>query len=126
MSGKRYYVTTREAWQKHAARFVNSHWIELPGSSGDDGDAGASSSVAAEQAEAPARILLLVEGDEGAHLALEDDPAFEQLPHPLARKRISGAAHGKLAQLGVKRAATTFDVAELASRVHPLLRHRVF
>lgn len=124
MLGKRYYVTTREAWQKHAARFVNSHWIDLADSSADERQPGASGSTAAQ---ASARILVLVEGDEGAHLALEDDPGFESLPHPLAATGISDAVQVALgARLGVKANANTFDVAELASRVHPLLRHRVF
>ena len=122
MTGKRYYVTTREAWRKHAARFVNSHWIEL-GSSWRGEDAGGLDSSGAEPS---AHILLLVEGDEGAHLALEDDPAFEALPHPLAAKGISDSSHAALASLGVKSNALTFDVAELAAQVHPLLRHRVF
>jgi hypothetical protein len=122
MTGKRYYVTTREAWQRHAARFANSHWIELASSARGESAAGASDSGT----EAPARILVLVEGDEGAHLALEDDPAFEALPHPLAATGISDSAHGALTALGVKPNAITFDVAELASKVHPLLRHRVF
>jgi hypothetical protein len=121
MTGKRYYVTTREAWQRHAARFVTSHWIEL-GSSCGGGDAGASHSGT----EAPAQILVLVEGDEGAHLALEDDCAFEALPHPLAAKGISDVSYAALAALGVKAKASTFDVAEAASQMHPLLRHRVF
>jgi len=123
MTGKRYYVTTRDAWQRHAAQFVNSHWIELSSSSADEGDAGASSSPGAE---APARILVLAEGDEGAHQAVEDDPAFEALPHPLVQRPISERSHAALEPLGVKRTSSTFDVAEIAARVHPLLRHRVF
>ena len=105
MTGKRYYIATVEAWQRHATRFVNSHWVAL---------------------EASTAILLLVDADEGAHLALEDDAAFEALPHPLAQKGISDAAQAALAAHGVVAGATTFDVAGAASRLHPLLRHRVF
>jgi hypothetical protein len=105
MTGKRYYITTLEAWQRHAALFVNSHWAAL---------------------DASPLILLLVDADEGAHLALEDDAAFEALPHPLAQKAISDSAQAALASHGVSAGATTFDVAESASRLHPLLRHRVF
>ena len=122
MTGKRYYIATREACQKHAARFVNSHWIEL-GSPWRGEAAGASVSVGAE---APAQILVLVEGDEGAHLALEDDPSFEALPHPLTQKAISESSHAALASLGLKPTAHTFDVAEIAAQIHPLLRYRVF
>jgi hypothetical protein len=68
----------------------------------------------------------LVEADEGAHLALEDEPAFEALPHTLTQKSISDAAHAALAQHGVTLGATTFEAAETLARVHPLLRHRVF
>jgi hypothetical protein len=107
MTGKRYYITTVEAWQRHAARFVNSHWVSLrPADS--------------------TSILLLVDADEGAHLALEDDVAFEALPHPLAQKVISDVAQAALAEHGVPPGATTFDAAEVLARVHPLLRHRVF
>ena len=105
MTGKRYYITTVDGWQRHAARFVHSHWIALE--------------------PAPA-ILLLVDADEGAHLALEDDPAFEALPHPLAQKPISEAAQAALAAHGVAAGSSTFDAAETVARIHPLLRHRVF
>ena len=71
-------------------------------------------------------ILVLVEADEGAHLALEDEPAFEALPHPLAQKPLSPGAQSALAAHGVAPGATTFDAAEAVARVHPLLRHRVF
>ncbi|HTR48018.1 MAG TPA: hypothetical protein VMM16_11600 [Verrucomicrobiae bacterium] len=72
------------------------------------------------------RILVLIEADEGVHLALEDDAAFEPLPHPLAQKPISGAAQAALAPHGVAPGATTFDAAETLARIHPLLKHRVF
>ena len=71
-------------------------------------------------------IIVLVEADEGAHLALEDDAAFEALPHPLAQKPISQSVRAALAAHDVPYGATTFDVAEAVSRAHPLLRHRVF
>jgi len=161
MTGKRYYLTTLDAWRRHAHRFTNSHFITLAQAhpavneraasadssardavllgkenclassvTGTDdtfiapGAAGASGEVAASAGATP--ILVLVEGDEGAHLALDDDPAFEALPHPLAQKPISGAAQAALAPHGVAPGATTFDAAEALARVHPLLRHRVF
>ena len=48
------------------------------------------------QVNADAKILVLIEADEGVHLALEGEPAFEALPHPLAQKPISGAAQSAL------------------------------
>jgi hypothetical protein len=116
MTGKAYYLTTFGDWHRHAARFANSHFVML--------DAPASGDPATPCADA--RILVLIEADEGAHLALEDDPAFEALPHPLAQKPISAAAQSALAPHGVASGATTFDAAEALARVHPLLRHRVF
>ncbi len=112
MTGKSYYITTLGDWQRHAARFANSHWIALD--------------PAAAPCDAEAKILVLIEADEGAHLALEDDPAFEALPHPLAQKPISYAAQSALAPHGVAPGATTFDAAEALARIHPLLKHRVF
>ncbi len=114
MNAKAYYLTTLGDWRRHAARLANSHWLALDGNS----DAAA--------LQDSARILVLVEADEGAHLALESDRAFDPLPHPLAQRKISTSAQAALAQLGVASSATTFDVAEAAVRVHPLLRHRVF
>jgi hypothetical protein len=111
MTGKRYYLTTLGAWQQHCARFANSHFLVL--------DAPAA-------AEEDPRILVLIEAGEGVHLSLEDESAFEALPHPLAQKPISDAAHAALAPHGVAPGATTFDAAEALARLHPLLRHRVF
>jgi hypothetical protein len=119
MTGKLYYITTLGAWHRHAARFVNSHWLALSHAAPND----ATSDAAPDDATA---ILVLVEADEGAHLALEDDAAFEALPHPLAQKPISETAQTALASHGVAPGATTFDAAEVIARVHPLLRHRVF
>ena len=88
MTGKCYYLTTLGDWQRHAARFANSHFIALDSAS--------------EPSPSDAtQILALVEADEGAHLALEDDAAFEPLPHPLAQKPISDRAQAALAPLGV-------------------------
>jgi hypothetical protein len=124
MTGKRYYISTLRDWQRHAARFSNSHWFALPPA--DNANPPARSMASDDGPAENPRILVLVEADEGAHLALEDDTAFEPLPHPLAQKAISAAAREALANLGVPSGATTFDVAEALARFHPLLRHRVF
>jgi hypothetical protein len=127
MTGKAYYLTTLGDWQRHAARFANSHFIVL-----GSGDVSAGAPGNAPPARNPAipgtdtKILVLVEADEGVHLSLEDEPAFEPLPHPLAQKPISDAAQAALAPHGVAPGATTFDAAEAIARLHPLLRHRVF
>jgi len=138
MTGKRYYITTLGDWQRHASRFANSHWLALDGNAEAENARDNGSSVGAQHAvPLPARaispdfrnttrILVLVEADEGAHLTLEDDAAFEPLPHPLAQQPVSAVAQAALASLGVAPGATTFDAAEAAARVHPLLRHRVF
>ncbi len=73
-----------------------------------------------------AQILALIEADEGAHLALEDDTEFLALPHPLAQRPISQEAQEALAAYGVAPGVTTFDAAEAVAQFHPLLRHRVF
>ncbi len=119
MIGKRHYLTTLGSWHRHAARFTNSHWLAL----GADATTVAAGDVAPDETTA---ILVLVEADEGAHLALEDDTAFEALPHPLTQTPISDAAQTALAAHGVAPGASTFDAAEALARIHPLLRHRVF
>ncbi|MDE3169979.1 MAG: hypothetical protein KGL75_07545 [Acidobacteriota bacterium] len=144
MTGKAYYLTTLGDWQRYAERFANSHWLALdalecgglppPGSSdGASGrakdswrGAGNAASPAQHEARAATRILVLVEADEGAHLALESDPAFQPLPHPLSQQPIGAAAQAALASIGGAPGATTFDAAEAAARLHPLLRYRVF
>jgi hypothetical protein len=119
MTGKRYYLTTLGAWHRHAGRFANSHWLAL-------GQAGPGDATGHFDPDEVTPILVLIEADEGAHLALEDDAAFEALPHPLGQKPISEAAQTALAAHGVATGATMFDAVEAVARVHPLLRHRVF
>lgn len=142
MTGKAYYITTIADWQRHAVRFANSHFIvlegpvdfpvefqvEVPASRAAGPAISQPAPAAATPAESPAEtnILVLVEADEGVHLSLEDDRAFEALPHPLAQKSISAGAQSALAAHGVAPGATTFDAAESLARIHPLLRHRVF
>src|ERR1700679_154463 len=109
MTGKQYYLTTLGAWHHHAALFANSHLLALSRAATTD----ATCSIASNDATP---ILVLVEADEGAHLALEDDAAFEALPHPLAQKAISEAAQTALAAHGVTPGATTFEAAEAVAR----------
>ena len=71
-------------------------------------------------------ILALIDADEGAHLAMENDAGFEALPHPLARTVVSQRVSAALTPFGVAHGDDTFAVAEKLARVNPLLRHRVF
>lgn len=125
MTGKLYYLTTLAAWQRHSHSFAASHWIELGQGAAPSGNA-AGSPDATPAPEGSTPILVLVEAEEGAHVALEDDTAFEPLPHPFTQKPLSTAAQSALALHGVAPGATTFEAAEVIARVHPLLRHRVF
>ncbi len=123
MTGRTYYLTTLADWHRHAARFANSHFLVLgAGNAASD----ATTTEAPAITGADTKILVLVEADEGVHLSLEDEPAFEPLPHPLAQKHISSTVQAALEPYGIAPGATTFDAAEAVSRVHPLLRHRVF
>ena len=128
MTGKGYYITTVGDWKRRAGAFATSHWLLL-----DDGGAQRESDgrlaehgVSVEGLEESARMLVLVEADEGTHGSLEDDASFEALPHPLSQRAISNAAQAALAVHGVKSGASTFEATEIVARVHPLLRHRVF
>jgi hypothetical protein len=123
MTGRAYYLTTLGEWQRHAPRFANSHFVVL----GTD-KASAEGTINTNKAisSPDAKILVLIEADEGVHLSLEDELAFESLPHPLAQRPLSPAVQVALGPHGVAPGATTFDAAETIARVHPLLRHRVF
>ena len=111
MTGKLYYLTSVGAWKRYAERFVHSHWIAT-GTNEVINDA--------------SRIFVVVDADEGAHAALEDDPDFETLPHPLSDRPLSDASLQALAPLGIGHGDSTFVAAEALARIHPLLRHRVF
>jgi hypothetical protein len=114
MTGRAYYKTTLGAWHRYAQRFANSHWLAL-----NDGT----------PPNEATNILVLIEADEGAHLLLEDDREFEGLPHPLTQKAISHESHVAIAASSLATVApdaTTFEVAEAAAKIHPLLGHRVF
>jgi hypothetical protein len=125
MTGKAYYLTTLGALQRHSARLITSHWLALVPNGEPVPAIGEPDSSAMALAET-AQVLALIEADEGAHLALEDDADFQALPHPLAQRPISPQAQTALAAYGVTPNATTFDAAEAVARFHPLLRHRVF
>jgi hypothetical protein len=125
MTGKAYYLTTLGAPQRHSARLSTTHWLALV-PTGEPVPAIGEPDSSAMALPETAQILALIEADEGAHLALEDDAEFQALPHPLAQRPISQAAQEALAAYGVTPSATTFDAAEAAARFHPLLRHRVF
>ena len=91
MSGKAYYLTTLGALQRHSARLNNSHWLALVPQR-EPVPAIAERDAAEMALPDTAQILALIEADEGAHLALEDDAEFQALPHPLAQRPISQAA----------------------------------
>ncbi len=123
MTSRAYYLTTLGDWRRRAARFANSHFVVLGA-----GNASAEIMIHANPAvpSADTKILVLIEADEGVHLSLEDEPAFEPLPHPLAQKPLSPTVQVALEPHGVAPGVTTFDAAETFGRIHPLLRHRVF
>jgi hypothetical protein len=125
MTGKAYYLTTLGALGRHSARLNTSHWLALV-PQGEPVPAIGEQDSSAMALPETAQILALIEADEGAHLALEDDAEFEALPHPLANRPISQAAQEAFAAYGVAPGATTFEAAEAVSKFHPLLRHRVF
>jgi hypothetical protein len=79
-----YYLTTLGGWRRHSARFANSHFVLL-----DAGNASAEATINANRAtsRADAKIFVLIEADEGVHLSLEDEPAFEPLPHRSRKSR---------------------------------------
>jgi len=135
MTGRCYYITSVADWRRHAARFANSHWFALNDDATGRELVDASCAVRAETTNPVAceshlpgdtKIFVLVDADEGVHVALEDDSSFEALPHPLTQKSISDVARSALAAHGVAPGATTFDATEAVARAHPLLRHRVF
>jgi hypothetical protein len=55
MTGKSCYLTTLGEWQRHAARFANSHFVALDPRPCDENAA----------PDAATRILVLIEADEG-------------------------------------------------------------
>jgi len=69
---------------------------------------------------------VLVEGDEGVHNKLQNDEAWESLPHPLGNRAVSRCVVAALAGLGVREGATTYEVADAVGRAHPVMRYRVF
>ena len=115
MRGRRYYLTTVGAWRRHAGRYAETHFVAV-----------GAKNVAEDAANDATRIVALIEADEGAHLAMENDADFESLPHPLARMPVSQSVADALGQFGVERGDDTFGVAEKLAQVNPLLRHRVF
>lgn len=125
MTGKRYYLTTFAAWRRHAGHCAESHFILLDSQCVPMALASAAHDSACEAA-GDVQILALVVADEAAHIALESDVEVEPLPHLLARTPISKRAAAALAAFGVVPGDDTFTATEKLSRIHPLLKHRVF
>lgn len=125
MTGKCYYLTTFGVWLRHAPRCTKSHFVVLDLESNSSAPVSAAQS-AARTVALGAQILALVTADEAAHIALENDPEMEALPHPLSRAPISERAATALAPFGVAPGDDTFTAAEKLARIHPLLKHRVF
>jgi hypothetical protein len=113
MTGRFYFLTTLAAWRRNSARFAESHFVAT-GASASSGES--------EETQ----IVALITADEATHIALESDPEFEALPHPLSRAPVSYRAAAALAAFGVAPGDDTLTVAEKVARVHPLLRNRVF
>src|SRR5580704_3404181 len=61
MTGKRYYITRLGDWQRHAARFANSHWLALgertAASVGDDAARAAATDTSVCELRAATPIL---------------------------------------------------------------------
>jgi hypothetical protein len=144
MTGRRYYLTTIGAWRRHAARCAETHFVAVSAPEEQYGHGSIASQETAKgnvvsvertlarlgeqvcATEEATQILALIDADEGAHLAIENDAEFETLPHPLARVPVSQRVSAALAPFGVAHGDDTFTVAEKLARVNPLLRHRVF
>lgn len=116
MLSRQYYLTTFGAWRKRLSLFSGSHFVALGAP-----EAREKGGVADE-----ATVLALIAADEAAHIALEHDPDFEALPHPLVRMPVSARVAAALAPFGVTPTDDTFAVSTKLARIHPLLRHRVF
>ena len=84
MTGKRYYITTLGDWQRHAARFANSHWLAL------DGDAEAEN--ARENAASVGAQLCPDEGRDAVPLPARNiSPEPSPDPEPRLRERSAAA-----------------------------------
>ena len=125
MTGKCYYLTSFGVWLRCAPQCPESHFVVLDPERNSPGPVSVAQPAACTVADG-ARILVLVAADEAAHIAFENDPEMEALPHPLSRAPISERAAAALAPFGVAAGDDTFTAAEKLARIHPLLRHRVF
>ncbi|MFZ0641219.1 MAG: hypothetical protein WAN33_10060 [Candidatus Acidiferrales bacterium] len=130
MTGRRYYLTTLAAWQRHAPHCAETHFVVLsvPQEKGTTSTLRGPVPVPKERTspDDAALVFALITADEAAHIALENDVETEPLPHPLARTPISERVAGALAPFGVVSGDDTFTAAEKLAHVNPLLRHRVF
>lgn len=118
MTGRRYYLTSFAAWQRHAPHCAETHFVVLKVPQGQ-GTVSELPVPAAEGRTSPndaTLVFALITADEAAHIALENDAETEPLPHPLARTPISERVAGD----------DTLTVAEKLAHANPLLRHRVF
>jgi hypothetical protein len=93
MTGRRYYFSTLTAWQRHAPRCAETHFVALDS---------AQNETAAKPAapDNTTLVFALITPDEAAHIALENDSQVEPLPHALARIPVSERVAEVLAPYG--------------------------
>jgi hypothetical protein len=61
---------------------------------------------------------------EGARNEFENHNEVTSLPHPMSTETVGKDVAAKLVHMGVAESHRTFDVARLASKIHPMMKIR--
>ncbi len=99
-----FYILPKQTFTGFADRHIaGAHYIDLP-----DGTV----------------LAKLRFHNDGAQTEVESHPQVVALPHPSSSETVGDSVAAKLAHLGVTKDHRTFDVARLASKIHPQMRLR--
>ena len=99
-----YYILPKAIFMQHVRHLAGAQYIDLP-----DG----------VNVLAKAKFTLEAEANR-----FEAHPNVQSLPHPSTSKQIGPGVAKQLAHMGVTESHTTYDVASLAAKIHPMMRFR--
>ena len=97
------YICGKDTHRIHSSLMANSHYIDLPNG----------------------EILVAAQfSDDHLEGRFSEHPAVQPLPHPFSGEPVGDAIATKLGHLGVTKDHNHYQVAQLAGKIHPLMKMR--
>ena len=112
MKIKSYYIATLSVIKEHGPKFYTYHGLPLD--------------HPAEVSKDQSEFIWIVEAEDSAHMALEQDERVTVLASPMSLKPLDEAHVEKLKNFGVKSGHHTMDLSNILFKIMPTMRHSRF